>query len=337
MRILARITIAATAALTVASARPAAAQQVSADSIKKEAQSWVQAFYDGNLDRMWPRLSGAFKAAVGSLENFLATREQMLAQLGTQKSVVSEEMGKAPQCDVFTRVATFEKMPGELLVQLVFDRDSIYGFGIRPKPGLAPSDYLDYTTKTELHFPFAEDSYIFWGGRTLEQNYHAQARDQRFAYDIMVRKNGSSHDGDGSRAEQYYCWGRPILAPAAGAVVEAVDSLPDMTPGEMNPRQPLGNHVILDHGDGEYSFLAHMQKGSVRVHDGEKVTSSTVLGGCGNSGNTSEPHLHYHLQDSPVFGQGAGMPAQFVDYIADGKHVDRGEPVKGQTVRREVH
>ena len=63
------------------------------------------------------------------------------------------------------------------------------------------------------------------------------------------------------------------------------------------------------------------------------MKAGDALGKCGNSGNTTEPHLHFHLQDSPKLGEGEGKPAFFADYVADGKDIERGEPVKGQVVR----
>jgi murein DD-endopeptidase MepM/ murein hydrolase activator NlpD len=96
----------------------------------------------------------------------------------------------------------------------------------------------------------------------------------------------------------------------------------------------VGNHVIIDHGNGEFSLLAHLRRGTLAVELGQTVTAATPLGRCGHSGNTSEPHLHYHLQDTAVFGKGVGLPAQFQGYVADGEAVARGEPVKGQTIRR---
>ena len=100
----------------------------------------------------------------------------------------------------------------------------------------------------------------------------------------------------------------------------------------MNPAQPAGNHVVIDHGNGEYSLLAHFRRGTVTVHAGDRVKAGELLGHCGNSGNSSEPHLHIHLQNASKFGSGEGLPMQFRDYCANGKPVATGEPRKGQTI-----
>jgi murein DD-endopeptidase MepM/ murein hydrolase activator NlpD len=101
----------------------------------------------------------------------------------------------------------------------------------------------------------------------------------------------------------------------------------------MDERAVFGNHVVLEHGDGEFSVLAHLRHGSVAVEAGDRVRRGQRLGACGNSGRSSEPHLHYHLQDGPVPGRAAGLPAIFRGYLADGEPVGRGEPIRGQTVR----
>ena len=115
----------------------------------------------------------------------------------------------------------------------------------------------------------------------------------------------------------------------------AEDGIAENLPGVMNAEQPLGNHVILDHGNGEYSFLAHFKNGSLAVSVGDEVAAGDILGLCGNSGNSSEPHLHYHLQTTPTFGAGDGLPAQFLNYLADGKSVANGEPTRGQHIKNE--
>ena len=149
----------------------------------------------------------------------------------------------------------------------------------------------------------------------------------------MIRRDGSTHTGDGLENKEYFCFGQPVLAPGAGSVVEAVDGIPDNRPSNMNQTQALGNHVIIDHGNGEYSFIAHFKNGTVLAKQGQRVGQGDQLGECGNSGNSSEPHVHYHLQTTAIFGKGEGLPAQFQRYYADGNWVERGEPTRGQNLR----
>jgi murein DD-endopeptidase MepM/ murein hydrolase activator NlpD len=234
---------------------------------------------------------------------------------------------------VYARRARFERGTGVVDFILGFDEGGrIAGLLLRPAAVAYPSDFLDYATKTSLHLPVTGEWFVAWGGRTLDANYHASSRDQRFALDLLVMEDNDTHGGDGTHNSDYYAYGRPVLAPAAGTVVAAVDSVAENVPGEMNAERPLGNHVVIDHGDGEYSFLAHLQPGSLRVVSGQRVAAGDTLGLCGNSGRSSEPHLHYHLQNSPRFGVGDGLPARFLDYRADGKPVDRGEPTRGQVI-----
>jgi murein DD-endopeptidase MepM/ murein hydrolase activator NlpD len=100
----------------------------------------------------------------------------------------------------------------------------------------------------------------------------------------------------------------------------------------MNEEQVLGNHVIIDHGNQEFSFLCHLQNGSVTVKPGQTLAAGDALGRCGNSGRSSEPHLHYHMQNKPEPFRGEGLPAQFSNYRAGDTVVPRGEPKRGETV-----
>jgi murein DD-endopeptidase MepM/ murein hydrolase activator NlpD len=175
---------------------------------------------------------------------------------------------------------------------------------------------------------------VAWGGRTLEQNYHAATRDQRFAYDLVAVVDSSDRSGSGRLNTDYYAFGKPIVAPAAGKVVEAVDGVADNVPGQSNPGQPAGNHVVLDLGNGEFGLLAHFKKGTLRVKTGQAIAAGDTLGLCGNSGNSSQPHLHFHLQNGPKLFGADGLPAPFTDFVANGKPVDRGEPVRGEIIER---
>jgi peptidase M23-like protein len=197
----------------------------------------------------------------------------------------------------------------------------------------AATRYLNYQTKTALSLPFSGEWYVYWGGRGIAQNYHCAYRDQRFAYDFVILLNGKSHSRTGEDNPDYFCFGQPILAPGAGQVVEAGNEESDRRPGRMLTEKPFGNYVIIDHGCEEFSFLAHLRQGSVTVRPGDTVSLGQLLGECGNSGHSSEPHLHYHLQTTAIPFQGDGLPAQFVNYIANGRAIARGEPVAGQNVR----
>ncbi len=113
------------------------------------------------------------------------------------------------------------------------------------------------------------------------------------------------------------------LPPGEGVVVDAKDGVYDNIPGLRNTRDIPGNYVIIDHLNGEFSILAHFKNGSVLVKEGDKVGAGDLIGQCGNSGHSNLPHLHYHLQNTSRWLDGEGLPAQFRNYYANGKFVER--------------
>ncbi len=265
-----------------------------------------------------------------------AFRSQVARELGQEAALVSETIAREQGMTSYRRVSHWSGFAQPVLMQWVLDGEGrVAGFKVVPEsaaPEAAPSTHLERQTRARLRLPFEGEWHVFWGGRGIERNYHAVDRGQRFAYDFVRHVDGRSHAGDGSRLEDYHCWDQPILAPADGRVVAAMGDLPDQAIGTTNRFAPAGNHVVLDLGNDEYAFLAHLRRGTVQVHQGEQVRRGDIVGRCGNSGNTSEPHLHMHLQDTPELGRGDGLPAQFRDYVADGTPVDRGEPERGQQV-----
>jgi hypothetical protein len=181
--------------------------------------------------------------------------------------------------------------------------------------------------------PFKGNWLVLSGGRSVAENHHAGTVDQRFAADIATIKHGRTFSGDGTRLEQYFCFGRPILAPGDGTVVEVNDGIPDNPINAPFDSPPSGNFVMIDYGNSEYSLLAHLKLGSIKVKVGDKVQPGHKIGQCGNSGNATVPHLHIHLQNTPVLFKGEGLPLQFQTYIANKKFVNTGEPVTGQIIR----
>jgi peptidase M23-like protein len=330
--------LAAAAALAIPS--PARGASFDADSAQAKARRLTPYVAHAEAAPLWREFDPNMRAALKDSASFVVTLHSMQAQMGTLDSVLSEEVTGPPSGPLVYRArCKFSKFPQPLEMIFAFDAEGrVSGLLVRPPAGEKrteyPSTHLDYRTKTRLHLPFRGEWSVFWGGRTLDQNYHAFTRDQRFAMDILIVKDGSTHRGDGTKCSDYYCYGQPVLAPAAGVVVWEQDGLPDQPPGKMDPAHATGNSMILDHGNGEYSLLAHLQPGSLRYKVGDHVKADAEIGRCGNSGNTSEPHVHYHLQDGPRPFDADGLPAPFVDLVVDGKPVERGEIVKGQKVRR---
>ena len=134
---------------------------------------------------------------------------------------------------------------------------------------------------------------------------------QRFAIDYLkVNAAGRSFSGDSLKNQSYFAYGNDALAVGDGIVVAVKDGIPENIPGSRAVPITLetvgGNHVIVDLGGGRYAFYAHLQPGSIRVHIGDHVRRGQVLGLVGNSGNSTEPHLHFHVSDgtSPLGAEG---------------------------------
>lgn len=325
--------IAATLALATAMAMnglPVAAQ---ADPLSA-GRRMAERFLHGDVDAIWSASTAEMQQAFGSAANLAGLHDRLLADFGSETTILSEHTDAQTGYEVYTRVSRWRRAPAPLELVIAFEgADRIAGFVIRPRAVAAPSQFMEYETSAALRLPVEGEWFVYWGGRDLETNYHAVDAGQRFAMDLLVMRNGQSHSGDPASVESYHCWGRPILAPAEGTVVRVVGDQPDQAIGAADPVNPAGNHVVIDFGNGEFGFLAHLRQGSVRVTEGDVVSAGQEIGLCGNSGNTSEPHLHFHLQTTPRLGEGVGLPAQFTSYRADGEMIPRGEPARGQTIQ----
>ena len=147
---------------------------------------------------------------------------------------------------------------------------------------------------------------------------------------------GATHGGDGRALTDHRCYRLPVLACADGTVVKVVNDVPDNAPGRHDVRQPFGNLVLLHHGPGLYSLVAHLAPGSVEVKEGQVVRQGGRLGACGNSGRSFVPHLHFQLQGTPRVGAPT-LELSLADLITG----DAGAPVlhrslvpvEGQVVR----
>lgn len=167
-------------------------------------------------------------------------------------------------------------------------------------------------------------------------SHGVKAYGQAHAIDVLHPRPPGSRKGvrwlGGMRApEGFSSFGEPVLAVADGVVVHVDDRQRDHRSRESwpalaymltiegaarelgGPRFVLGNHVVVDHGDSTYAAYAHLRRGSARVRPGEVVAAGQQLAEVGNSGNTTEPHLHIQLMDRPVVTEAAGVPFRWTD------------------------
>jgi murein DD-endopeptidase MepM/ murein hydrolase activator NlpD len=160
--------------------------------------------------------------------------------------------------------------------------------------------------------PFAGPWTVVWGGDRLEVNQHVTVPSQRHAVDaVMLDDAGVSHRGEGRQNPEFYAYGQPLFAVADGSVVTVVDGVPDNPPGQTNRFFVPGNMVVLRHGEAVFSVYAHLIPGSTTLEVGQAVKAGAVVGRVGNSGNSSEAHLHFQLQDGPRFEQSWGLEPVF--------------------------
>ncbi|UDF28903.1 UNVERIFIED_ORG: M23 family metallopeptidase [Roseateles sp. XES5] len=190
----------------------------------------------------------------------------------------------------------------------------------------ALSGYGYQETAVELAFPFSAGTYyIGQGGSTTSINYHYADQSQRYALDIVAL------DDFGGRAKglmpenlaDYAIYGQEVKSPCTGVAISVHDGIDDNRISQTNTGEPAGNHIILACGTTRI-LLAHFQKGTIVVAAGELVTEGETLGRAGNSGNSSEPHLHMHayIGGTLDYNAGQGVPMTF-----GGRFLVRGSTV----------
>ncbi len=297
-------------------------------------------FLSGEEKPLWASMSDAMKTGLKNEDTLETMHRQIDAQFGAEDKILHEDALPAPnEIMVYTRTVKFHNYPTPLVITFAFGqpkdgRDvSIEGFHITPEANPAPSSYMEYKDKTPLFFPLEGKWTIYQGGRTVSQNYHAVAADERFAYDITLIKDGALYKGDGTRNEQWYGFAQPVLADGKGMIALASDTLTDNPPNEPSlTAARYGNTVVIDHGTGEFSMYAHLKHGSILVKAGDPVTPGQRIALTGNSGNSPFTHLHYHLQTTAVWFGGEGLPIFFRNISVNGSTLENAEPVRGDVV-----
>jgi hypothetical protein len=297
--------------------------QTEKENYKLVSLKFVSLFNENKNDSIVAMFSSEMKTAL-PLEKFAQVNTGLKMQLGSIKKI---------------RFVRFQS--GSALYQTTFD-NAVLGMtislnsnneiaGLLFKPYTEAKEIIRNTTKMQL--PFKGEWTLSWGGDTKELNYHVESIAQKNAFDILIKdEKGASHNGNGEKNEDYYAFGRELYAPCDGEVVLVVDGVKDNIPGTLNPVYIPGNTVIIKTDAGEFAFFAHFKQHSIVVKQGQKVKSGTLLGLCGNSGNSSEPHLHFHLQNVEDMTKAIGAKCYFEKLKVNGVIKNDYSPIKGEKI-----
>ncbi|AJS61535.1 metalloendopeptidase [Paenibacillus sp. IHBB 10380] len=259
----------------------------------------------GKYDRIYKQLSPPFKKQI-------SLKDLKKVGLPFHKGIASYTLLSQLHANDIKRYIWLDSK-GEKGIEVIFDSKNIIHSMLFKKIQKFPETDAQ-RTKTTFELPFHGDWFTYWGGTNALVNYHYDHETQRYAYDIVMKNKGLSYKGDATKNESYYAFGQPIVAAATGKVVQVVNDIEDNVPvGTANEEHPAGNHVIIDHGNGEFSYYAHLQKGSVSVKVGDEVSVGDDLGKCGNSGNSSEAHLHFQVSDGADLFTSKSIRVQWKD------------------------
>ncbi|MDZ4204495.1 MAG: urea transporter [Bacteroidales bacterium] len=195
---------------------------------------------------------------------------------------------------------------------------------------------FDITAWTQLTLPVLGEWVVTQG----HDGEHTHREEWRHAWDFEIfDEEGKSYDNAGYYPKDYYCFGKPVLAPADGVVQEILDGIPDNGIGEINLSNNWGNTIVIKHDEKLYSKLSHLQIGSSKTYKGAYVKRGEIIAYCGNSGRSVVPHLHFQVQADPFIGSKT-LDYPFTNYLVkinegyELRTYDR--PVKGLTVANVV-
>ncbi|NOR44508.1 MAG: peptidoglycan DD-metalloendopeptidase family protein [Candidatus Delongbacteria bacterium] len=175
---------------------------------------------------------------------------------------------------------------------------------ILDKPERSLVNFLNYKNRFDWITPSI--NLPFMGKWTVYQGFNGEWTHKgawKYAYDFVIEDdNSKTYKGHGSEKEDFYCFGKPIISPIDGTIIDIYDELDDNEPEQVDKDNNWGNYVIIYSQLGYYIEISHLKKDSIKVKRGDVITKGTPLAECGNSGYSPQPHLHIQLQYSPYIG-----------------------------------
>lgn len=156
----------------------------------------------------------------------------------------------------------------------------------------------------------------FNGNWRVFRTHYGATNDQAYALDLIV--DVPVGFAGTKKIHEFPSYNQPILADAPGVIAIAADGIPENTIGTTNSYDMHGNYVVIDHQNGEFSLFAHLIPGSLKVRPGMVVAAGTELGRCGNSGNSSMPHLHWQVMSQANATGARAIPPRYAPYERNG-------------------
>ncbi|MDB5209890.1 MAG: peptidase [Sediminibacterium sp.] len=206
--------------------------------------------------------------------------------------------------------------------------------GLFVKPYVEENQPKPERNSVKLILPFKDEWTVVWGGDTKELNYHVTAQSQKNAFDILIKDaNGKTYKTDGKTNEDYYAFGKELIAPCDGEIVLVVDGVKDNIVGQMNTFDLGGNTVIIKAANNEYLVFCHFKHQSIAVKEGQKIKQGQLLGLCGNTGNSSEPHLHFHIQNIEDVNNATGVKCYFDNLLVNGQAKHDYSPIQKDKIK----
>jgi Peptidase family M23/Protein of unknown function (DUF3887) len=303
--------------------------QTETAAYKTVADKFEMNYNAGSYDSIFSMFDGNMQNAL-PLEKTIDFLSGLKEQAGQIKK---KQFTKYVNGTVAVYKTNFEK--ALFAINMSLDKDSkINGLFIKPFVDESQPKLLRNTTK--LILPFKDEWTVVWGGDTKELNYHVVSPAQKNAFDILITDSkGSPYKTDGKTNEDYYAFGKELIAPCDGEIVLVVDGIKDNVPGEMNTFNVGGNTVIIKTSNNEFLVFCHFKHQSIKVKEGQKIKQGQLLGLCGNTGNSSEPHLHFHIQNIEDLNTATGVKCYFDKLFVNGGVKQDYSPVKNDRIKND--
>ena len=299
--------------------------QAEKENYKLVSLSFLKYYNEANYEAIFNMFDAKMQAALPK-DKALAFFEYNVAPAGKIKTMEFYEVKQTT--NIYK--STFEKATLDVLISLD-DKNKINGFYI--KPHIPKNLPIVERNSTKMRLPFKGEWTVFWGGTTVEDNYHVAYNNQKYAYDIVITRHGKTFKKDRSKNENFYAFGKEIFAPSNGTIVHVFRGVKDNVPGEMNATIPHGNTVVLKTTNNEFIVFSHFKENSIKVKRNQEVKQGDLLGLCGNSGNTSEPHLHLSLQNVADRNIATGGKLFFDKIKVNGKVKEDYIPIKNDKIQ----